>query len=88
MLKPKQYWLKHLKQIKNKQKRKVKTNTEEVVKAAIEGILKKKENDVVRLDLTKIENSVCKYFIICHADSNTQVNALADSVVETVREKI
>lgn len=64
-----------------------KTNTKEIVKAAIEGVLKKKGKDVVSLDLTEIENSVCKYFVICHGDSNTQVDALADSVLETVREE-
>lgn len=70
-----------------KQKNKLKTNTKEIVNAAIEGILKIKGKDTVSLDLTKIENSVCKYFIICHGDSNTQVDALADSVIETVREE-
>ena len=67
--------------------KKLKTNTKEVVKASIEGILKKKGKNPVSLDLTKIENSVCKYFIICHGDSNTQVDAIADSVIETVREE-
>lgn len=70
-----------------KQKNKLKTNTKEIVNAAIEGILKIKGKDPISLDLTEIENSVCKYFIICHGDSNTQVDALADSVIETVREE-
>lgn len=70
-----------------KQKNKLKLNTQEIVSAAIEGILKKKGKATVSLDLTKIENSVCKYFIICHGDSNTQVDAIADSVIETVREE-
>ncbi len=70
-----------------KQKNKLKLNTKEIVSAVIEGILKKKGKDPISLDLTKIENSVCKYFIICHGDSNTQVEALADSVIETVREE-
>ena len=70
-----------------KQKSKAKTNTKDIVSAAIEGILKKKGKDPVSLDLTKLENSVCKYFIICHGDSNTQVDALADSVIDTIREE-
>ena len=70
-----------------KQKNKLKLNTKEIVNAAIEGILKKKGKDAVSLNLTEIENSVCKYFIICHGDSNTQVEALADSIIETVREE-
>lgn len=70
-----------------KQKSKEKTNTLEIVNAAIEGILKKKGKGAISLDLTEIENSVCKYFIICHGDSNTQVEALTDSVLEVVREE-
>lgn len=70
-----------------KQKSDTKSNTKEIVSAAVEGILKKKGNDVVSLDLTEIENSVCKYFIVCHGDSNTQVDAIAESVLETVREE-
>ncbi|MFC2150927.1 ribosome silencing factor [Bacteroidota bacterium] len=70
-----------------KQKSEKQTNTKQIVSAAIEGILKKKGKDAVSLDLTEIENSVSKYFIICHGDSNTQVEALADSVIETVREE-
>ncbi len=63
------------------------TNTKEIVSAVLEGILKKKGKDLVSLDLTEIENSVCKYFIICHGDSNKQVEALADSVLEVVKQE-
>ena len=70
-----------------KQKTKEKINTKEIVSATIEGILKKKGKDPVSLDLSELENSVCKYFVICHADSNTQVDAIAQSVIDTVREE-
>lgn len=70
-----------------KEKSEAKPNTKEIVRAAIEGIFKKKGKDPVSLDLTKIENSAFKYFVICHADSNTQVEALADSVLETIKEE-
>mgnify|MGYP000386024759 FL=1 len=43
-----------------KRKNEEKTNTLEIVNAAIEGILKKKGKDPVSLDLTELENSVCK----------------------------
>lgn len=68
-------------------KQKSKTNTEEIVKAVVEGILRKKGKKPVSLDLTAIENSAFKYFVICHGDSNTQVEALTDSVLETVKEE-
>jgi len=70
-------------------KRKTKNvdNTKELVSAIVEGLHKKKGSEVVSLDLTQLENAVCKYFVICHADSDRQVEALADSVLETVREE-
>jgi len=70
-----------------KQTSKKNKNTTKLVEAAIEGLFKKKGLSVVSLDLTKIENSVCKYFIICHGDSDRQVESLADSVMETVLEE-
>ena len=36
------------------------------------------------LDLREIENTVCDYFIICNGTSNTQVNAIVNSVQKTV----
>lgn len=70
-----------------KQKSKEDSNTKGLIAAIIEGLHKKKGKSLVSLDLTEIENSVCKYFIICHGESNTQVEALADSVLETVHEE-
>lgn len=49
-----------------------------------EGILKKKGKRVVSLDLSKLGNAVCNYFVICHGTSTTQVEAIADSVFEEV----
>ena len=36
------------------------------------------------LDLSKIENSICTYFIICHGESTTQTSAIGESVAEFV----
>lgn len=63
-------------------------NTKKLVSAIIEGIQRKKGNEIVRMDLRSLEHSVCKYFVICHGDSNTQVNAIADSVEEYVEENL
>lgn len=54
----------------------------------IEGMLEKKGQAIVDLDLSNIENSVCDHFVICHADSNTQVSAIADSVEKKVKESL
>ena len=51
---------------------------------AVHGIQEKKGNDIVRLDLRELSSSVSDYFIICNADSATQVKAIADSVEEEI----
>jgi len=38
--------------------------------------------------MTKIENTICEYFVICDGDSNIHVDAVADSVNEYVRKKL
>ena len=51
---------------------------------AIHGIQEKKGNDIVRLDLRNIHSSVTDYFVICHADSATQVKAIANSIEDEI----
>jgi len=51
---------------------------------AVHGIQEKKGNDIVRLDLRELNSSVSDYFIICSANSSTQVKAIADSVEEEI----
>ena len=63
-------------------------NNDLLLNNIIEGILEKKGQDIIDLDLTKVHNAVCDHFIICDAESNTQVNAIADSVEKKVKEKL
>lgn len=51
---------------------------------AIHGMQEKKGNDLVRLDLRNINSSVADYFVVCHADSTTQVKAIANSVEDEI----
>ncbi len=51
---------------------------------AIHGIQEKKGNDIVRLDLRELNSAVSDYFVICNADSATQVKAIADSVEKEI----
>jgi ribosome-associated protein len=60
----------------------------ELVDAVVEGIQEKKGKNIVVLDMTRIDNSICKYFVICEGDSNIHVDAVADSVDDYVREKL
>lgn len=59
--------------------------TELLADAVVEGILEIKGKNISVMNLQSIHNRVCDYFIICQADSNTQVNAIAESIQEMVR---
>jgi ribosome-associated protein len=65
-------------------KNKVLSESTLISELAIHGIQEKKGNDIVRLDLRNIFSSVSDYFVICHADSATQVKAIANSVEEEI----
>lgn len=62
--------------------------TDELLSHILEGIRKVKGKEIVNIDLSRLENRVCRYFVICHGDSNTHVNSIAGSVYKEVKEKI
>jgi ribosome-associated protein len=66
--------------VKNKNA-KESTSISEIV---VHGIQEKKGNEIVRLDLRNIHSSVADYFVVCHAESSTQLRAIAESVEEEV----
>lgn len=63
-------------------------NNEILINNILEGILDKKGEDILVLNLDKVENAFCSTFIVCHAESNTQVNAIADSIEKKVKEEL
>ena len=65
--------------------KKIKGPSEILSDAIVDGILEVKGRNIFFLNLKEIHNRVCDYFIICQADSNTQVNAIAGSVEEMVK---
>ena len=54
----------------------------------IQGIEDVKGNDIDILDLRELENTVCDYFVICNGNSNTQVNAIVNSVQKAVSKEL
>lgn len=54
----------------------------------VEAIQDTKGEDIRILDLTHIENSVADYFVVCSANSNTQVSAIAGTVEKKVRNEL
>jgi ribosome-associated protein len=53
----------------------------------IEAIREKKGHQIVTIDLTEVENSICDIFIICHGESVTQVDAIADSIERKMKKE-
>jgi len=66
-------------------KRIKKASENNLLSSVIEGILSKKGLDVVSIDVRNLASGVCDYFVVCHGNSRTQVEALANSVEDTVR---
>jgi len=58
--------------------------TDQLITQIIKGIEEVKGQEIEILDLREIENTVCDYFIICNGTSNTQVNAIVNSVQKIV----
>ncbi|MDP5230501.1 MAG: ribosome silencing factor [Cellulophaga sp.] len=63
-------------------------SVDELISVILEGIEEVKGNNINILDLRKIENTVCDYFIICNGTSNTHVNAIVGSIQKTVSKSI
>jgi ribosome-associated protein len=62
-----------------------KFTSSEIAALVVEGMQEKKGNEIVLLDMRKIENRIADYFVICHATSTTQADALMESVDEIVK---
>ena len=63
-------------------------STDVLLTNIIKGIEEVKGNDIEILDLRAIETAVCDYFVICNGTSNTQVNAIVNSVQKTVSKEL
>lgn len=59
-------------------------NSTHISELIIKGIKEKKGCEIIRLDLKNIANAIADYFILCHADSNIQVRAIASGIEEDV----
>lgn len=61
--------------------------TTSLLDAIVQGMQDKKAKNITIINLAGLEHRVCDYFVICDADSTTHVNAIADSLEESVIKK-
>ena len=60
-------------------------DTKVLIEKIKEGIQEKKGKNIIIADLTNIEDTICKYFVICQGNSPSQVGAIVDSIKEFTR---
>jgi len=60
-------------------------NLNDLIVDAIQDI---KGQDIVKLDLTKLEDSSADYYIVCQGESTTQVNAIASNIRKRVKDEM
>lgn len=60
----------------------------ELLNKIISGIQDKQGKEIVSLNISKIENSICDYFVICHGTSSRHVDAIIDSIEQKVKKEL
>lgn len=64
------------------------TRESEIFTTIIKAIQEKKGENIVSLDLRHIPEAVADFFILCEANSSTQVRAIADYVADEVQKQL
>lgn len=60
----------------------------ELVNAVVEGIMDNKGHNISVLDLRGVDGASTDFFVICDGSSTTQVDSIADSVEDRVRQDV
>ena len=64
------------------------TETKRLVETITKGIQEKKGSKIVVADLNGVDGAIANYFVICQGNSPTQIEAIAESIGETVRKEL
>ena len=63
------------------------TRNSKIIKTIIAAIQEKKGENIISLDLRKINEAVADFFIICQAGNQPQIRAIADNIELRVKNK-
>jgi ribosome-associated protein len=63
------------------------TESMQLVGLVMEALEDKKGIDIMYIDFSKAANTVARYFVICHGNSNVHVDSLADGVIARVKKE-
>ena len=67
---------------------KPRSTEDSLISNIVDGIENVKGLDVSILDLRDIENTVCKYFVVCTGSSNTHVSAIVNAIKKNVSKEL
>jgi len=70
--------------VKRPKKTSTPSQTTSLLDAIVEGMQEKKAKNITILNISKLENRVTDYFVVCDADSKTHVKSIADSIEDVV----
>ena len=59
-----------------------------LIEKIVDGISDVKGKDIEMIDLRKIENRICDFYIICSGSSNTHVSAILESVKKKISKSL
>ncbi len=61
---------------------------DKLLETIVEAIQDKKGHNIVSLDMSQIEGAICSTFVICDAESTTQVGAIASGIENETEKKL
>lgn len=64
------------------------SSTSKLLEAIKEGMIDKKANNIINIDFAEIHNAITDFFIICEAQTQKQVEAIAKSIEKFVFENV
>lgn len=72
----------------NKAALKLSDNATELVDIIVDSISDKKGEEIVSIDLRKVEDAVADFFVICHASTGIQIKSIAEHIESQVWTKL
>eukprot|EP00746_Dinoflagellata_sp_MGD_P031906 gnl/MRDRNA2_/MRDRNA2_175926_c0_seq1.p1 gnl/MRDRNA2_/MRDRNA2_175926_c0~~gnl/MRDRNA2_/MRDRNA2_175926_c0_seq1.p1 ORF type:complete len:123 (+),score=21.44 gnl/MRDRNA2_/MRDRNA2_175926_c0_seq1:35-403(+) len=66
------------------QENKGELKSEDLSVLVVNGMAEKKASDIRILDLRDVKNAIADFFVVCSANSDTQIDAISDSIEEEV----
>lgn len=66
----------------------LKSPSEKLCDAIVEGMQENKANEIVVLDLRELDGAITEFFVICSGDSDTHVDGISNSIDKYVRKNL